>query len=56
MIASVCSYCNCIIKTRNDDKLQVTYSHGICRKCLPAVMAEVDRMADEMNAAEGRTA
>ena len=54
MIASICSYCQNIIKTTPDGKPAVIYSHGICRQCLPDVQAEVSRQIAEMDAAEGR--
>lgn len=54
MIASICSYCQSIIKTTPDGKPSVIFSHGICKTCLPAVQAEVSRQIAEMDAAEGR--
>jgi len=52
MIATICSYCDCVMKTHADGKREVVYSHGICRKCLPAVQDDVNRQIAEMDAAE----
>lgn len=54
MIASICSYCESIIKTTPDGNREVIYSHGICRQCLPSVKAEVSRQIAEMDALDAQ--